>query len=71
MAPKLLTDADWAAELLTLTGFDAVITNSTDRVLLLAGHSTWREREMRSWMVHPARAGAQALRIAISVEEAS
>jgi hypothetical protein len=25
VAPKLLTDADWAAELLTLAGFDAVV----------------------------------------------
>jgi hypothetical protein len=64
VAPELLTDADWAAELLTLAGLDAVITTSADRVLPL-------EREMRSWMVQPARAGAQALRrIATSVEEA-
>lgn len=64
MAPELLTDADWAAELLTLAGLDAVITTSADRVLPL-------EREMRSWMVQPARTDAQALRrIATSVEEA-
>jgi hypothetical protein len=64
VAPELLTDADWAAELLTLAGLDAVITTSADRVLPL-------EREMRSWMVQPARTDAQALRrIATSVEEA-
>jgi hypothetical protein len=66
VAPKLLTDADAdaGAERLTLAGLDAVITTSTDRVLPL-------EREMRSWMVHPARTDAQALRrIATSVEEA-
>jgi hypothetical protein len=53
VAPEPLTEADWAAELLTLAGLDAVITTSADRVLPPAGHRTCFEREMRSWMVHP------------------
>ena len=55
----------WVENLLEQAGLDAVVAASPEHVFLLTGHSTWLERQTRTWMVRPAGTGGHQAGFAV------